>query len=188
MSGLDVNGRPKGRLLGAWAADELAQTGTFQVRQGVTFHDGKPLTARDIVYTMRNVLDPEFASPAAAALSLVDVDGLQVLDDYTVVVPLTQPHSDFPLLLTDYRLRVIPEGSKDDPNSPDYLEKTGNGTGPFRLETLDIDGITVLVANDDYWDGPPCLAGINVVGIADSDARVHALLAGQVGIMWNGAA
>ena len=188
MIDLDVNGRPKGRLLVSWEADEFAQTWTFQVRQGVTFHDGKPLTARDIVYTMRNVLDPEFASPAAAALSLVDVDGLQVLDDYTVVVPLTQPHSDFPLLLTDYRLRVIPEGSKDDPNSPDYLEKTGNGTGPFRLETLDIDGITVLVANDDYWDGPPGLAGINVVGIADSDARVQALLAGQIDMMENVAA
>lgn len=184
MVDLDVGGKPKGRLLESWEVDETGQRWTFHVRQGVRFHDGKPLTVHDIVYSIQHVLDPEIDLPAAAVFELVDLEGLETPDDYTLVVPLDRPHSDFALLMTDYRMRVIPEGSKDDPNSPDYLEKTGNATGPFILETLDISGTTVLVANDDYWAGPPGLAGINVVNIADADARVQAFLAGQVDVLW----
>ncbi len=74
----------------------------------------------------------------------------------------------------DYRARVIPVDGL-----PDILE-TGMGSGPFILETLDVEGVTVLVANDDYWDGPPGVAAIEVYTIADTEAAIQALLAGQI--------
>jgi peptide/nickel transport system substrate-binding protein len=57
---------------------------------------------------------------------------------------------------------------------------SGMGSGPFKLETLDLEGITVLTANDDYWGGPPGVAAIEVTTIADTEARIQALLAGQL--------
>jgi peptide/nickel transport system substrate-binding protein len=54
------------------------------------------------------------------------------------------------------------------------------GSGPFKLEKLDVEGVTVLVANDDYWDGPPGVAAIEVFTIADNEAAVQAMRAGQL--------
>jgi peptide/nickel transport system substrate-binding protein len=74
----------------------------------------------------------------------------------------------------DYRARVVPKDG-----FPAVLE-TGIGSGPFKLDTLDVEGVTVLVANDDYWDGPPGVARVEVPGIVDTEAIITALLAGQV--------
>jgi peptide/nickel transport system substrate-binding protein len=107
-------------------------------------------------------------------LEIVDSEAIETPDDLTVVFNLNSGHADFPLLLTDYRVRMIPEGSLD------TIEENPIGTGPFKLEKFDLDGTTVFVANDDHWRGPPGLAGITLVGIADAEARVRALLAGQI--------
>jgi peptide/nickel transport system substrate-binding protein len=74
----------------------------------------------------------------------------------------------------DPRLRIIPEGSGE------TVGQTGIGTGPFRLEKFDPDGITILTANEDYWEGPPALARIEVIGVPDAQARLQAFLSGQL--------
>jgi peptide/nickel transport system substrate-binding protein len=102
------------------------------------------------------------------------VDSIETPDDFTVVFNLTAPVVTFPLTVMDYRARVMPVDGL-----PGVLE-TGMGSGPFKLETLDVEGVTVLVANDDYWDGPPGLAAIEVYGISDVEAQVTALLSGQL--------
>ena len=58
------------------------------------------------------------------------------------------------------------------------------GSGPFKLETLDVEGVTVMVANDDYWDGPPGVKAVEIYGIAESEAQTTALLSGQLD--WQG--
>ena len=93
---------------------------------------------------------------------------------YGISRSLDQPSVDFPLTVMDYRARVFKEGT-----IPDIWE-TGMGSGPFKLDTLDVEGITVLVANDDYWDGPPGVAAVEVYGIADGEAQTTALLSGQL--------
>ncbi len=170
----DSQGRPAPDLAVSWEADPTAQTWTFKLREGVTFHDGKPFTSADVAYTIRTVLDPELESPGAAVLTIVDLDGLQTPDPQTVVFKLTQPHADFPLLLLHYSCYIIPEGSAE------TIGSTGIGTGPFKLESFDAEGATVVVANDDYFGGPPQLERIEIVGIADSPGRTAALLAGQI--------
>ena len=171
---LDANGVPAGDLATSWEPDETGQTWTFHLREGVKFHDGTPFTAQDVVYSFQHMLDPDLASPLASTLNLIDPEGISTPDDLTVVFNLTAPHADFPFLLTDYRARIIADGSVG------TIEETGNGTGPFILEVMDLEGTTSVVANDNYWAGKPALARITVVGIGDSDARVQALLADQI--------
>ena len=177
---------PTPDLIESWESTADGLTWTFHVRQGVTFHDGTPMTADDIIYTLRHVVDPDLGSPAAAALDIVDVAHLSAPDEYTVILPLKSGHSDLPLLLTDYRLRVIAEGSADDPDSPNHIQNTGNGTGPFMLDTFSLDGITVMVANPNYWEGPPGVNRIEISRISDTDAWIRALLADQIDFLDSG--
>jgi len=173
-------------LIESWESDATGLTWTFHVRQGVKFHDGTPLTSADIIYTMRHIVDPEVGSPAAGALEIVDVDRLEAPDDFTVILHLKSGHSDLPLLMTDYRLLVIKDGSADDPDSPDFVETAAIGTGPYMLETFDTDNVTVLVANPNYWEGTPGVDRIELLRIADASGWVRALLAGQVDMLDKG--
>lgn len=77
-------------------------------------------------------------------------------------------------LLLDYRVRIIPEGSGP------TINKNPVGTGPFRVETLDAEGTTTLVAYDGYWEGRPLLDKIKFTAIPDAEARNQAMLAGQL--------
>jgi peptide/nickel transport system substrate-binding protein len=171
---LNNSGVPEPDLALSWEADPSAQTWTFTLREGVHFHDGKPLTSKDVVYTLQHVVDPELGSPGASVLEIVDVTALEAPDDQTVVIKLKQPHADFPLLLLHYSCYVIPEGSAE------TIATTGIGTGPFKLQSLNPEGKTVVVANDDYWEGKPGLAAIEMVSIPDGEARTAALLADQI--------
>lgn len=163
---LDEEGRPDRDLAITWKPDSTATEWTFQLRPNVTFHDGSKLVAADVLSTLRRVLDPALASPGAAALEIIDPARLRAPDDRTVVVGLKRPHADFPVLLAHYSCYVT--------RSP------GVGTGPFKLGAFAPQGITSLIGNEAYWDGPPGLARIEIVGIADQEARVSALLADQL--------
>ncbi|NJN19643.1 MAG: ABC transporter substrate-binding protein, partial [Oscillochloris sp.] len=171
---VDESGRPAPDLAVSWEADPTATQWTFKLREGVTFHDGRPFSAQDVLYTTRYVMNPELESPGAAVLEIVDVEQLRAPDDMTVVFTLKQPHADFPLLLLHYSMYIIPDGIGDEINT------TGIGTGPFKLTQFAPEGTTIVTANDEYWDGPPGLAAIEMVGIADGEARTSALLADQI--------
>jgi peptide/nickel transport system substrate-binding protein len=92
-------------------------------------------------------------------------------------VTLSAGHADFPMLIMDYRIRMVPSGSAD------TIGQTGIGTGPFILETLDPEGTTVLRANPDYWEGAPGVDTVKIISIPDSQARVQALLSGQIDML-----
>jgi peptide/nickel transport system substrate-binding protein len=69
---------------------------------------------------------------------------------------------------------MIPSGSGD------TIGKTGIGTGPFMVDKFDPEGATILKANPNYWEGAPGLAEVHVIAIPDGEARVQALLTGQI--------
>ncbi|MEM8773797.1 MAG: ABC transporter substrate-binding protein [Pseudomonadota bacterium] len=166
------DGRPSPDLAHKWRTDEKGRTWTFYLREGVTFHDGSAFGAEDVVYTLERVMDPDRDNPARSVIEAIST--IEAIDPMTVQINLKWPFVDFPLQLMDARLRMIPEGSDE------TIGKTGIGTGPFKVEKFDADGITTLVANPDYWEGAPELAKVEVIGIPDSNTRLQAFLAGQI--------
>jgi len=167
-----LDGRPQADLATNWEANEDATVWTFELRDGVMFHDGSTFEADDVVYSINRVLDPESDSPARSAVQMIT--SVEALDEMTVQFTLDTPFADMPLQLMDYRLRMLNEGSGDS------IAATGNGTGPFMVETFDAEGTTVLVANPNYWEGAPGVARMEIIGIADGQARLQALLGGQI--------
>lgn len=168
----DMEGRPSPDLAVSWESNPEATVWTFRLRPGVTFHNGQPFGAEDVVYTLTRVLDPRLDSPVRSVVAMVE--RAEVVDPLTVRLVLKEPFADLPLQLTDYRLRIIPR------DSGDTIRTTGIGTGPFRLERFDASGTTVLVANPAYHGGAPRVGRIEVVGIPDGQARLQALLGGQI--------
>jgi peptide/nickel transport system substrate-binding protein len=163
--------RPTPSLALTWESNAAGDEWTFHLRDDVYFHDGTQLTSADVAYSANHWKTSE-TSILATTFEIVDSVGTP--DDFTVVFNLTRTHVDFPNLVMDYRARVMPVDGL-----PGILT-SGMGSGPFKLETLDLEGITVLTANDDYWGGPPGVAAIEVTTIADTEARIQALLAGQL--------
>ncbi|MFN3146284.1 MAG: ABC transporter substrate-binding protein [Paracoccaceae bacterium] len=168
----DMEGKPSADLAVSWEANADATVWTFKLREGVNFHDGSAFDAGDVVYSLKRVLDPDMDSPARSAVRMIT--DVAAIDDMTVQITLDTPFADMPLQLMDYRLRMIPEGSGD------TIATTGIGTGPFRLESFDAEGTTVVVANMDYYEGPPGVERMEIIGIPDGQARLQALLGGQI--------
>lgn len=165
-------GRPAPDLATAWSANADATVWTLTLREGVTFHDGSAFDADDVVYTLNRILDPATDSPVRSAIRMIT--SVEAVSPTEVRLSLDTPFADLPLQLMDYRLRMIPEGSGD------TIAQTGIGTGPFRLVSFDSHGITRLEANMDYFLGAPGVAQMEIIGIADAQARLQALLGGQI--------
>ncbi|SEM80219.1 peptide/nickel transport system substrate-binding protein [Roseovarius tolerans] len=166
------SGKPEPDLATAWEPNEDGTVWTFHIRDGVRFHDGSALDAGDVVYSIKRVIDPDYGSPARAAVKMIE--HIEATGPLTVRMRLGSTFADLPLQLMDPRLRIIPEGSGE------TVDQTGIGTGPFKVETFDPDGITVLTAYEGYWEGPPALARIEVIGVPDAQARLQAFLSGQL--------
>jgi len=163
--------RPTPSLAASWESNATGDVWTFHLRDDVYFHDGTQLTSADVAYSANHWKTSE-TSILASTFEIVD--SVDTPDDFTVVFNLTRTHVDFPNVVMDYRARVLPKDGL-----PGILE-TGMGSGPFKLEKLDVGGSTTLVANDDYWGGPPGVAKVVISMIADTEARIWALLAGQL--------
>ena len=167
-----LDGKPEADLATSWSANEDATVWTLELRKGVKFHDGSDFDAADVLYSLNRVLDPDSDSPARSAVKMIDK--VEASDSHTVSISLNTPFADMPLQLMDYRLRMIPEGSGDS------IAASGIGTGPFKVEKFDAQGKTILVANMDYYEGAPGVERMEIIGIADGQARLQALLGGQI--------
>ena len=74
---------------------------TFKLRPNVKFHNGQPLTADDVVYTLKRIQDPKTDSPVRPTIAMVSE--IEAVDPLTVRMKLSQPFADLPIQLTDYR-------------------------------------------------------------------------------------
>ena len=170
----DEAGRPAPELATSWTPNADATEWVLTLQPGVTFHDGSAFDAADVAYSLGRIEDPALESPVAAVLGFID--RVEVVDPLTVKILLESPHAGLPLLLLDYRVRMIPEGAGPS------IESAPIGTGPFKVESLDAEGTTRLIANETYWEGRPKLDAIQFTAIPDSEARNQAMLSGQLDI------
>lgn len=172
----DPDGRPSPGLAVTWSHSPDFTIWTFELRVGARFTNGEPFVAKDAAYSLQRILSPKLASPVRSVLAIMDK--IEALDDTTLRVTLKQADSDFPIVLTDYRVRMASSNAVG--GNLDAVNDSGIGTGPFKLSKLDQRGTTVLTANPNYWDGKPGVDEVDIIAIADQDARSRALLGGQI--------
>ena len=154
-------------LASSWDISEDGTVYTFHLRPDAKFHDGRPVTAQDVKWSLERVADPELVSPvvdqylndvigvqAKLRGEADSVEGVKVIDDQTVQITIDAPKSYFLAKLTYPTAFVLDqtnvEGNEDWIRSP-------NGTGPFRLAQYDVGEVMRLARNDFYHLGPPHL-------------------------------
>jgi len=150
------------------------RTYIVHLRRGVTFHDGRPLTSADVVYTFRSLLDPSFVSPKKGAYRLVE--SVDAIDDYTVRFRLKEPFASFAVNLV---LGIVPAGAGPE------LARHPIGTGPYRLVSFVPDDRTVLAPYAGYFGGPPKNAGLVFKVVPDDTMRGLELRKGTVDLVVN---
>jgi peptide/nickel transport system substrate-binding protein len=170
----DVSGLAP-QLATSWEPNSDASVWTVTLRSGVTFHNGKPLTADDLIWSI-----PLWLKGYGYGQTLyIDLKGVRKRGPLTVEIPLIQPIADFPPLASWYANQpIVPHGTttKDLATHP-------IGTGPFKFVSAS-GNITNLEANPDYWDHPKPYVEKLIFNqqFSDDEARLNALLAGQIDI------
>ena len=176
---LDNGYQPVPVLAERWESDQTGSAWTFHLRKGVKWHDGRDFTARDVIWTMKRVLDPTLDSGAAATLSMIDPDKIEAVDDHTVRFTLRSASVEFPILITSKYTAIVPDGM----NRED-LQARPVGTGPYMVEAFVPGPNLVAQRNPDYWKaGLPKAECVELSGITESVSRVAALQSGQADLL-----
>ncbi|MBD3930361.1 ABC transporter substrate-binding protein [Streptomyces chumphonensis] len=168
--GPDLSAQP--RLAASWESDAGLKRWTVTLREA-EFHDGRPVTAEDVLYSYRRIADPEQAFRAKASLEPIDLEASRALDARTVEFVLKRPTAEFPNVLAAFGAYIVPEGPQDFDTKP-------VGSGPFRFISFAPGRSAVFARNDAYWEGAPHLDELEIVVANEESARINALLGGQV--------
>jgi len=153
---------------------------TIRVRPGIEFHNGKTLTADDVIYSLRRLINPKLKLFGGAALSTLSASGMKKLDSRTVRLNLKAKDVTILDSLAQYVAGIVPVGY-----SPNAIGKATIkqqiGTGPYKLKSFTPGQQSVHVRNPNYWrTGQPYFDQVVVIDFPDDTARVNALLGGQI--------
>lgn len=157
------------------------KTVRFHIRKGVKFHDGSPLTARDVEFSIKRLLDPATKSPAAYLLNVIDT--IKADDDYTVTVTTKDPFAPILYHFTHPAASIVPEAvvkakGEDFARSP-------VGTGPFKFVSYAKGDRVEFERNPDYWDGAPVPEKVTIRIIPEPSTQVAELESGGVHLAFN---
>jgi peptide/nickel transport system substrate-binding protein len=154
-----------------------AEAWTIRLKPGITFHNGKPVTADDVLFSLRRITDPKDPKTGEASISYIDLDRSRKLDKRTVRLQLKFANVGFPDDLGQYFNSIVPT---------DYDPKKPVGTGPFMFDSFTPGERSVFKKNPDYWrDGLPRVDEVTIIDFPDDTPRVNALLSGQVDAITN---
>lgn len=157
----------------SWEASEDAKTWRFKIRKGVTYHSGKEVTVEDVVASInfhRREGTTSAAGPIIAAIQDVVAEG-----DDTVIFTLGGGDADFPFIVSDYHLAILPA-------TDDGIEwKSGDGCGTYKIKSFKPGVSTSLERYENHWrDDVGWFDSIEMLVLTDQNARTTALVSGDV--------
>ncbi len=182
LTDIDANLKLQPCLAENWEHDAQGAW-TFRLRRGVTFQNGNPFDASDVVYSIRRALD----WPSSRVKSEIrTIETVEAVGDLTVRVTTAQPDPILPLRLTSIlmldRETCEPAVARE---GDDWLYAHANGTGPYQVQEWRKDQHCILKANERYWGGAPAVKRIKFIATAENAARLMLLQRGEIDILVN---
>ncbi|TPE51618.1 ABC transporter substrate-binding protein [Amaricoccus solimangrovi] len=160
-------------LAKSWQATPDAKTWTFDLVEGVTFHSGKSMTSEDVIATINYHRDPK--SESAVASLLEQIADIKADGPNRVIFTLSGGNADFPYLMTDYHLCILPS------DGAGGVVISEDGTGAYMVVSHQPGVRTELVRNPNYWKQDAAyFDGVVFTSINDATARQSALMTGSV--------
>ena len=148
----------------------------IKLRSGVTWHDGKPFTADDVLYTYRRIITKKLIG--ASRLGALDLARAKKVNKTTITLPLKSPFADLPAMLAEVWLSIVQDGATK--------FKPPIGTGPFKFTSWSQSRQSLFTKNENYFiSGKPYIDQLELVSISDNTARLNALLNGQIHALVN---
>lgn len=187
----DENGQLVGDLAKSWSVDESGRNYTVALREGITWHDGQPFSADDVLFTYRIIQNPDAQSPLFSSWRDVKLQASE--DKKAVTFTLPNTLASFPYSMTN---GIVPKHALQD-ISPDQLRSdrfntvAPIGTGPFRAEAIEVKGETpenrqeqiALVRNPDYFMGAPKLQRYVIKTYRTEDAMLRSFEEAELNAM-----
>jgi peptide/nickel transport system substrate-binding protein len=153
------------------------QTYVFHLHHGIHFHDGRPLTAKDVKWTLDTMRDGSLITIKGAAYKLVD--RIEVSDDFTLRLHTSEPYAPLLWNLSEGAFGIVPYGSRKDFNQNPI------GSGPYRLARSVPDTEVVLDRNDAYWGDHPHIEHVRFAVVPDGTTRALELRKGSADLALN---
>lgn len=164
-------------LAESWEVSDDGLTWTLTIVEGATFHDGEPLTAEDVAYTIQLYRDTE-AFPFLPSYAAPFVE-IEATDERTVVLTTEAPLVTFEAYMAF--IYVLPQHIWEaEADAVAFENAEMIGSGPFSLVEASQGEFVELAANADHWSTPPNIDGVIFQTISNADARVTALTTGEV--------
>jgi peptide/nickel transport system substrate-binding protein len=161
------------RIAESHTSNKAGDEWTINLRDGVKFHDGRPVTAEDVLFTITRLLDPKNEAVGTARMQVIDMDKTKVLDDKRLRFVLKVPTPEFPTYaLSGTGGGIVPADYKGPENHI--------GAGPWRLESFEPGKQSVFVRFEDHYRKVPDCKSVVIVDLSDDAARINALQSGQV--------
>ena len=152
-------------------------TYVFHLHDGVKFHDGRPLTSRDVKWTFDSLMAGKVRSTKAAAYRFVD--HLDAPDDFTVVFHMKEPDAALLWNMSDGAVGIVPYGSGAE------VSRNPIGSGPFKFVSAETDKEVIIERNEDYWGEKAKLPRVRFAVVPDATTRALELRKGSADLAIN---
>ena len=191
----DGNSKIVPSLAESWDISDDGLEYTFHLRQGVKFHNGNDFTAEDVAYTFHRMLtveggvNTEFIDQIKGADELLagetdTLEGVEVVDDYTIKVTLKEPFAGFLASISSPGVSIYDSEATEAAGDQFGMDPAVTvGTGPFEFSSWSFNNQLVLTRNEDYWKGASKLPGVVIKIIPDTETQSMMFESGELDIL-----
>ncbi|WP_080510451.1 ABC transporter substrate-binding protein [Halorubrum coriense] len=184
LTSVDSEGQAIGHVATDWETSDNGASYTWTIQEGITWHDGEPLTAEDVAFTFRSIKEYEWPYLGSLSSVIAEPSEITVEDEYTVTTPLTQPYAPLPLVLADLGL-VIPKHIWSEYDNPTEASNTEDpiGSGPFVFEEREQDQYINFSVDDEYWGESVDYESVSIEIISSTDSQVLTMKDGSADML-----